>query len=208
MDRLQVGAAARGLALVTPGPVEQHVEGAPDAGPIEGAGLGRELGLQLGKARALHVLGHLVVHLGGRRAGTRRILERERGGEAHLAHQRHGGGEVGVAFAGEADDEIRRQREVGPDRAQAIDDGAELVHRVLAVHGREHAIGARLHRQVEIGHQRRHVAMGRDQGVVHVARVGGGVADAREPLDLRQRPDQAPKRPLGRRRRAPRRARR
>ena len=56
--------------------------------------------------------------------------------------------------------------------------------RVAAVHRLEDAVRARLHRQVQIGHQRRQVAMRRDQLVVHVARMAGGVAQPREAGDL------------------------
>ena len=54
--------------------------------------------------------------------------------------------------------------------------------RVLAVHRREDAIGARLEGEMQIGHQLRLIAEQRDQTVVHVARVAGGEA---QPLDAR-----------------------
>ena len=78
---------------------------------------------------------------------------------------------------GKADDEVRGQRDIGPRRAQAIDDAPIVVDRVAAVHRFEHAIGARLHRQMEKRHQRGDVAMGGDQLVAHIARMRGGVAN-------------------------------
>ena len=51
---------------------------------------------------------------------------------------------------------------------------------VAAVHRRENAVGAGLHRQMQLRHQRRQVAMRGDQIVVHVARMAGGVAQPRD----------------------------
>ena len=66
-------------------------------------------------------------------------------------------------------------------RIRSID--AQIVRaRVAAVHGSEDAVRARLHRQMQMRHQRRQVAMRRDQIVVHVARMAGRVA---QPLDAR-----------------------
>ena len=62
--------------------------------------------------------------------------------------------------------------------------------RVAAVHRLEDAVAARLHRQMQVGHQLVDLAMGGDQRVGHVRRVAGRVADALEPIDLRQRSDQ------------------
>ena len=58
-----------------------------------------------------------------------------------------------------------------------------IVGGVLAVHRRQHRIRARLHRQMQKRHQLFDLAMGRDQIVVHVAGMAGGVADARHILD-------------------------
>ena len=66
-------------------------------------------------------------------------------------------------------------------------DGAQIVGAgVAAVHRLEDAVGARLHRQVQVGHQLVDVAMRGEQLVVHVARMDGGVADAGEAIDLGQ----------------------
>ncbi len=60
---------------------------------------------------------------------------------------------------------------------------------VTAVHRPEDAIRARLHRQVEIGHQLLDFAMGADEFVGHVGWVARGVTDALETIDLRKRSD-------------------
>ena len=49
---------------------------------------------------------------------------------------------------------------------------------------------ARLHRQVQVGHQLVDLAMGGDQRVGHVGGVAGRVADPLEAIDLRERADQ------------------
>ena len=77
----------------------------------------------------------------------------------------------------------------------ALDQAAVLVARVLAVHRVENAVGARLHRQVQVGHHRRQIAVGCDQRVVHVARMAGGVAQARDAGHVRQAMQQAAERP-------------
>ena len=68
---------------------------------------------------------------------------------------------------------------------------------MLAVHRGQDAVGPALHRQMDEGHQLRHVAMGGDQVVFHVARVRRGVADAQQAVDFRQLADQAAEAPGG-----------
>ena len=67
---------------------------------------------------------------------------------------------------------------------------------VAAVHRLEDAVGAGLHRQMQVGHQLPEIAMRGDQFVVHVAGVAGGVAQARDAGDVckpMQQPSQAPR---------------
>ena len=51
-----------------------------------------------------------------------------------------------LGLAREADDEVGREGDVGARRAHAIDQAAVFVACVPAVHRREHAVRARLHR--------------------------------------------------------------
>ena len=88
---------------------------------------------------------------------------------------------------GKADDEIGGERKIGPRRAQPRDDVEIIGARVAAVHGSENAVGARLHRQMQLRHQLRQIAMRRDQIVVHVARMAGGVAQPLDAGDLPRR---------------------
>ena len=62
---------------------------------------------------------------------------------------------------------------------RTLRDKVDIVLRAMAaIHGFQDAIASRLHRQVQIGHHFRIVAMLGDQIVVHVARMAGHVAQA------------------------------
>ena len=98
-----------------------------------------------------------------RRSRPRAVLEREGARETDVRDKPHRVLELALRLAREADDEVGREGDVGPRPAHAIDQAAVFVAGMPAVHGREHAVRARLHRQVQVGHQRRQVAMGRDQ---------------------------------------------
>ncbi len=102
-------------------------------------------------------------------------------------HQGHGVFEILVGLAGIAGDEIRRQRDVGTRGAQLVDNAPVAVVRMAAVHRLKNFVGTGLHGQMQERHQLRHIAVGFDQVVVHVARMRCGVANARQAIDLRQR---------------------
>ena len=58
-------------------------------------------------------------------------------------------------------------------------DNVEIVGDAMAtVHRLQHGIGAGLDRQMEIGRERRNVAMGGDQIIAHVVGVRGRIAHA------------------------------
>ena len=135
-------------------------------------------------------VGDLVGQVGGRGAGPARIDEGEALVEAHVLDQLHGLLEVGVGFAGEPDDEVRADRNVRAHRAQLADLLLELQGGVAALHRAQYAIAARLHRQVQVVGQLRHVAVGLHQRVGELQRVGGGEADPADALDLGQGADQ------------------
>ena len=59
-------------------------------------------------------------------------------------------------------------------RSKIVGAGVAAVHRV------ENAVGARLHRQMQLRHQRRQIAMRGDEAVIHVARMARGVAQTRD----------------------------
>ena len=64
------------------------------------------------------------------------------------------------------------------DRAQIVGAG------VAAVHRGENPVRAGLHRQMQLRRKLRQIAMHRDQVVVHVARMAGGVAQPRDAGDF------------------------
>ena len=66
-----------------------------------------------------------------------------------------------------------------------------VVGGVAPVHGLEHRISARLHREMQERHQLVDAAVRLDQVGGHVAGMRGGVTDAREVVDFGQRPDQS-----------------
>ena len=74
--------------------------------------------------------------------------------------------------------------------ADALDQPQVACGAVPAVHRLQHPVAARLHRQMQEGHQLRLVAMRGDQVVGHVVRMRGGVADPRQSLDAREPPHQ------------------
>ena len=102
---------------------------------------------------------------------------------------------IGLGLAGEADDEIRRQHQIGPRRPQPLDQAQIVLGGMLAVHRLQDRVRARLHRQMQIGHQLGFVAMRVDQILGHVIGVARGIADAVQPVDPGQRPHQTAKAP-------------
>ena len=98
--------------------------------------------------------------------------------------------EVGLGLAGEADDDVGGQCEFSNRRPQAIHHPLVFAERVGAVHRRQHRIRRRLEREVDLRHHLAALGHRRDHAVAHVARVGRGVADALEPVDLLGRPQQ------------------
>ena len=100
----------------------------------------------------------------------------------YLAHESERALEIFFRLAGEADDEVGRQADVGSDFAQLAQFLLVLEHRVAALHQRQHAVRAALHRQVQEIRELRHVAIRLDQAVAELDRVRRREADA---LDAR-----------------------
>ncbi len=84
--------------------------------------------------RGLQALEAVVHHLGGAIwpsmsaagvPGRGRVFEAERRGVADRVDQAQRVGELGVGLAGEADDEVARQRDVGPRGADAVEDARD-----------------------------------------------------------------------------------
>ena len=82
-----------------------------------------------------------------------------------------------------------------PRGAQALDRAQIVGAGVAAVHRGEDAVRAGLHRQMQMGHQLRQVAMRGDQVVIDVARMAGGVAQPRDAGNFGDAMQQPPERP-------------
>ena len=167
----------------------------PDHRLLRGALLPGDQRLQPLQPLGLDLLGHLR-SFGGGGAGPRGILEGKGVAVFNRLHQVERGLEIRVRFLGKADDEIPRHQDVGPGRADAVDQAQVFLGGVAPVHALENAVAARLHGQMEIGHQLFAFAMGGDQVVAHVVRMRGGEADPRQPLDPFEFPDEPRERPV------------
>ena len=106
----------------------------PFTAGVEGALLFAEQLLQTREPFGFDCFVDLTFVLGCRRAGPCAVFERIGLGVAHLFDERHRVGEIGIGFTGKSDDEIARQRDVGPGRANTIDKPQVFRRRVLAVH--------------------------------------------------------------------------
>ena len=106
MHRLEIGGAPDKLARMAPRLLEQHVERAADRGGVEGPLLLGEQRLQLRQPRGPSPRPAPGPAWRRRRARPRAVFEREGLREADLAHERQRRGEIGVALAGKADDEV------------------------------------------------------------------------------------------------------
>ena len=129
-----------------------------------------------------HLARCVVVHGRSRRALALRIDEREHLVVAHLVHEAVRVLEVLGGLAGESDDDVGGQRDVGYGVTQLRDKRAVMIARVAAVHGRKHRIRARLHGKVQRRHERAQRGEPADDLVVEVLRVAGGEPQA---LDAR-----------------------
>src|SRR5262245_2898048 len=108
-------------------------------------------------------LWHLVWEGRSRRPGAGAIFKGEGAGKANAADEGQGVFEVGIGLAGEADNNVGGESDVGPRSADALHELGIVVSRVLAVHGGKDAVGARLKRKMQIGHELRLIGVERDE---------------------------------------------
>ncbi len=148
-------------------------------------GLGVDARLQALQARSFTSLRRVVVQVRGRRARAARVDERElcRSRSSSISFMRLL--EIFVGLAGEADDEVRGSADVRADGAQLADHRLEFQRGVAALHRRQHAVAAGLHRQVQedssLGTSRR-----RRSALREFLGVRGGEADAARPQGSRR----------------------
>src|SRR3546814_4149356 len=100
----------------------------------------------------------LIFHRRGRGAGAARIFEAVRHRVIGRADDIERRLKILFGFAGEADDEVARDRDIGAHGTHALDDAKIAVDRMAAVHRGEDAVAARLHRQVEEGRSEEHTS--------------------------------------------------
>ena len=142
--------------------------------------------LQLGQPAFLVGLRHRVAQVGGRRAGARRVVEGIGAIHACLPDQIQRGREIVFGLGGEADDEIRRQRNIRPRLAHAPDFFQVLGAGVAAFHHAEDAVRAGLHRQVQEAGQLGLLGVGLDQGIGEFHRMRGHETNPFQPVELGQ----------------------
>ena len=128
-------------------------------------------------------LGHLVGHRCRVGAATRRVDEREGAVVAHLLDDGERLLEVRLRLAGEPDDDVGAERQVGNRLAQARGQLEVALPRVRAAHRLEDPRRARLQRQVDVLADG--IALGHrgDDGLAEVFRVRAREADPLDPVD-------------------------
>src|SRR4051812_5452899 len=109
-----------------------------------------ELGLQPREPFGFLERRNAVRQIRCRSTGPRAVDEAESAVEFKLGGKAQAGGEIRLALAGKADDEIRGEAELGAGLLQPARDRAVLERRVAALHRREHAVGTRLYRKVNV----------------------------------------------------------
>ena len=105
--RLEPGASSGDLAVKAAASFEKDWYRATDEAGVERPLMEAQSPLQNLQSPFLRRSRDLTVGRGRGRSGPARILEREGGGVANFIDQAQSGLEIGVAFAWEADDEVR-----------------------------------------------------------------------------------------------------
>src|SRR5690554_1925275 len=131
----------------------------------------------------LHLHRRIVRQIRRRSTRAGAVDEAEGHIKADVVDQLHGVLEILIGFTREADDEIRGEADVRADLAQAAQLGFVLQRRVAALHGCQNAVGAALHRQVQVADQLRNPLIDLDLSIAELYRVRGCVADAIDTVD-------------------------
>ncbi len=149
----------------------------------------------------LHVVRHDALReLGGFGVPARAEDERERGVELHGLADLQRLLEVLLRLAGEADDDVGRQGDVGDAGADHLDAVEESLARVGAAHRLQDAAAAGLERQVDVLADRVELSVHVDDVLLDVLRVRRGVAHATNAgIDPTSRSSSAKSRGSGRR---------
>lgn len=119
-----------------------------------------------------------LFHVGGGGAGSGGVAKHESAVELELFHAGESAFELFFGFAGEADDDVGGEADIGDGGAEFGDDFAEGFDGVEPFHALEEVVMTGLERHVAVFHDLRDVADDFDQVGFEIAGVGGGVADA------------------------------
>ena len=135
-------------------------------------------------ALVLDLVRHLIRHRRGLGAAPRRVDERKGAVEADLFDGAARLFEVTLGLAGEADDEVGGEREVGDCRSELADEAEVALPAVRATHPLEDPRGAGLKWQMRVFADG--VALGHrgDDGCAEVLRVRAREADALDAVDV------------------------
>ena len=136
------------------------------------------------------LLGDLVVERGGARARPRRVLERVRAVEPRPLDHVERVGEVLLGLAGEPHDDVGRHRDVGDGRADRLEPAQVAIAPVRAPHRLEHAIRARLQREVDVLADGRRLRHGLDHVGREVVRMRRREPHPSDALDLPDLPEE------------------
>ena len=119
------------------------------------AAAGRAAPAAAASRSSLTLLRDLNRQIGARRSGARRIFERKGLRIADLAHDRIVSSKSSSLSPGKPTMKSPDSAMSGRAARMRVDEAQIVRRRMAAVHRLEDAVGARLHRQVQIGHQRR-----------------------------------------------------
>ena len=138
---------------------------------------------QLVPAGFLHLGQDLVGHLGATRAVLSRVAENTEAFELGLLDKLAELGDVGVGFAGEADDESSADRDARDAGADALDQVANVVAACLALHAAEHVVADVLERNVDVAGDLRALRDRADELIAPMRRMRVEQADPEIALD-------------------------
>ena len=176
VDRLEVGGATRDLARLFALAIKENGQGAAYTAFVERCLLFVNQSLKTCEAFGDDVIrDHLRLHIGCGGAGAGRVFEGIAGGVIHVAGKLQCAFKVLIGFSGKADDKVGGEGYIRARFSKPCDDVAVVIGCVLAVHGFEDFVRAALHWQVQEGLEFFYFSMGDNQGVIHVAGVGGRV---------------------------------
>ena len=131
----------------------------------------------------LHLVRNLVRHRGRLGSLPRRIDEGERAVVAHLLDDLERLAEVVLGLAGEADDDVRREREVGDRRAQLLGEPDVALARVRSAHRFEDPRRSGLQRKMGVLADGRALRHRLDHRTAEVLGVRRREADPLDPVD-------------------------